>query len=225
MKQLIWKDYRLNRSLLLLGIGVLAVLYCVGAGMEVHSSWPHMPGKNAWAGMFISYGTISMYLSIGVTSVLGGYAIACERSDRTANFLRYLPPSRRQIMASKFIVAATATAAWWGWVLVTMFVVAPRLSAGQADFTGTVDGKSVAAMCVLTFGVGWLGSACFENTVVPIIMAIASPIVIGFLMFGLADIRGVPRLEIAKWAGPACLIVGAISFVAGTWAYLRRVEP
>jgi len=225
MMQLVWKDYRLNRSLFGLGAAVLAILYAVGAGMEVHAAWPSPPTKDAWAAVLVSYGTISMYLSIGVTAVLGGYAISCERANRTAHFLAYLPPNRRQILTSKFIVAGGASAAWWAWVLITVFVVAPRLSARPGDFTGTVDGRGVAALCVLTFGVGWLGSACSESTVVPIILAGSSPIVIGFAMFGLADALGMPRLEMAKWSNPVSLAGGGISFVAGSWAYLRRVEP
>jgi ABC-type transport system involved in multi-copper enzyme maturation permease subunit len=225
MMQLIWKDYRLNRSLFVLGVAVLAITYAIGAGMEVHAAWPSPPKKDDWAAMLVSYGTIAMYLSIGVTAVLGGYAISCERANRTAHFLGYLPPNRRQILASKFIVAGGASAVWWAWVILTVFFVAPWLSGRPEDFTGTVDGRGAAAVCVLTFGVGWLGSACFENTIVPILMAGASPIVVGFIMFGLADALGIPRLEMSGWSVPVCLAGGGISFVAGTWAYLRRVEP
>jgi ABC-type transport system involved in multi-copper enzyme maturation permease subunit len=225
MTQLIWKDYRLHRSLFLLGAVVLVLLYAIGAGMEIHAAWPSRPTKEDWAALLVSYGTISMYLSIGVTAVLGGYAISCERADRTAHFLAYLPPNRGQILTSKFIVAGGASAMWWMWVIVTVFFVAPRLSARAEDVTGMVAARGVAAVCVLTFGVGWLGSACLENTIVPIIMAGASPVVVGFVMFGFSDALGIPRMEMAKWTIPTSLAAGGISFVAGTWAYLRRVEP
>ena len=49
MKQLIWKDYRLNRSLFVLGAVVLAIVYAIGAGMEAHAAWPSPPTKDDWA--------------------------------------------------------------------------------------------------------------------------------------------------------------------------------
>src|SRR3954469_7816148 len=212
MKGLIWKDFHLNRPLLAIGAVLLIGLYGIGIVMEFHSTWPKLPSSKAWAEMLVSYSTISLYLSFIMTGLLGGYAIACERADRTANFLAFLPPSKAQILASKLIVAGCATALWWSWILFTVFVLAPRLGGGATDFVGSYSGRGFAAMCVLTFGVGWLASACLETTIVPIILANGAPVILGLLMVFLGDLLTVPRFEMAKWATPTGLTVGIVAF-------------
>ena len=175
MKQLLWKDYRLNRPLLILFAAVWLALYLVGAGAQFASGWPKMPTAHDWAGMLVSYGTSAMYLTFCFTGLLGGHAIACERGDRSAHFLAVLPPTKMQILTSKFIVAAGVTAVMWGWIVLSIYVIAPRLSSVPVDFSGTLVEPGVAAVCVLTFGVGWLASACLEKTTIPIIVALVSP--------------------------------------------------
>jgi len=225
MKGLIWKDFRLNRPLLAIGAVLLIGLYGIGIVMEFHSTWPKLPPSKAWAEMLVSYSTISLYLSFIMTGLLGGYAIACERADRTAHFLAFLPPNKAQILASKLVVVATATAIWWSWILFTVFVLAPHLGGESSDFTGTYSGRGFAAMCVLTFGVGWLASANLETTIVPIILANGAPVILGLLMVFAGDLLAVPRFEMAKWSTPVGLTVGIVAFLVGTFHYLRRLEP
>ncbi len=225
MKGLIWKDFCLNRPLLVLGALILIGLYGIGVVVEIHSTWPKFPPSKQWAEMLVSYSTISLYLSFVMTGLLGGYAIACERADRTAHFLAFLPPNKAQILASKLVVAASATALWWSWILFTVFVLAPHLGGEASDFTGAYSGRGFAAMCVLTFGVGWLASAYLETTIVPIILANGAPVVLGLLMVFVGDLLTVPRFEMAKWATPAGLTIGIVAFLVGTFHYLRRLEP
>ena len=60
-----------------------------------------------------------------VAAMLGGNAIACERSDRSAHFLAYLPPTKTQILASKFLVAAGALAVLWGANCLVIYAIPP----------------------------------------------------------------------------------------------------
>ena len=108
MKALLWKDYRLNRGVLLLGVVGMAGVYVVGLVVEVGYTWPALPAAETWAGAICSYGHLALGGVSYVAAMLGGNAIACERSDRSAHFLAYLPPTKAQILASKFLVAAGA---------------------------------------------------------------------------------------------------------------------
>ena len=105
MKSLIWKDYRLSRSLLLLCAAVWVLLYLVGIGTQLATTWPQLPSLDDWAGMLHSYGTVWLYITMCFAGLFGGHAIACERGDRSANFLACLPPTKWQILTSKFVVA------------------------------------------------------------------------------------------------------------------------
>jgi len=226
MKSLIWKDYRLARPLLLVGAVLIGSAYLLGAIMEIWSSWPALPTAKAWGGMLVSYGTISLYLAACVTGLLGGHAIACERADRTAHFLAYLPPTKTRILASKLAVAAIATAVVWAWLLLSVMVLAPRLNGAPIDYKSALfDAAGGAQLCALTFGTGWLGSAIFESTTIPIIMGLSSPIALGLVLVATLDLLGVPRFEMGKWSGLVGACVGAVAFALGTWRYYRRVGP
>lgn len=225
MKSLLWKDYRLARPVLLLGAALIGIAYLLGAVMEIKSTWPSLPPSNAWGSMLVVYGTVALYFSAAITGMLGGHAIACERADRTTHFLAYLPPTKTQILASKLTIAAIATTVIWAWLLISVKLLAPSL-AKPGDFDGSLF-YAVGGMqlCMLTFGVGWLGSAIFESTLLPIIMALASPVAVGLAIFTVCDLVGIPRFEMSRWSGAASAWVGVAAFALGTWRYYRRVEP
>src|ERR1043165_6635546 len=98
MTALIWKDFRLNRPLLLVCGSIVVLVYVVGVVAEAVANWPTFPSAENWAGMLVSYGTVVIYLSFFITGLLGGYAIAAERSDRSAHYLAMLPPTKIQIL-------------------------------------------------------------------------------------------------------------------------------
>ena len=225
MRQLIWKDYRLTRPVLIVAFAVFVAIYGLGAAIEIQGSWPKLPSAAQWGSMLVAYGTIALYMTFIVTALLGGHAIACERADRSAHFLAYLPPTKLMIISSKLIVAAAATAVMFGWIVLTACVLAPRLGAASAEFTGGLTVRGAAMTCVLTFGVGWLASAKFDSALVPIILAVASPVVVTLALLTLARVLDIPNFEMAARAGPTCLWLGVIAFAAGTWLYARRVEP
>ena len=225
MRQLLWKDYRLNRPSLVLFAAIWVATYIVGVGAQFASGWPKMPTAHDWAGMLVSYGTLTMYVTFCFSGLLGGHAIACERGDRSAHFLACLPPTKMQILTSKLVVAVSAMAVMWGWILLSLYVIAPRLSSEPVDFSGTVVGPGVAAVCVLTFGVGWLASACLEKTTIPIIVALVSPgaVTVALLLVGV--VLRIPKVHVSDWSNLACVLTGVIAFLAGSWYYCRRIEP
>jgi ABC-type transport system involved in multi-copper enzyme maturation permease subunit len=225
MRQLLWKDYRLNRMALALIAGVMAVIYGLGVMTQLHATWPVMPEAQDWGAMLVTHGTVALYVTILFAALLGGNAIACERADRSAHFLASLPATKAQIVASKLIVAACATAITWAWILLSVFVLAAWLTSAPAQFLGGVTARGAASLCVLTFGVGWLASAILESAIFPVIAGISAPIVVGFAMLLICDMLGIPRSEMSRYAEGACLWTGLIAIVIGTWSFVRRVEP
>lgn len=226
MRGLLWKDYRLNRGLLLLGVFGLAGVYLVGLVVEVSSTWPALPASQVWADALCSYGHMALSGMSFLAALLGGNAIACERSDRSAHFLAYLPPTKMQVLASKFLVAACALAVFWGANCLAIYALAPLLSPQPTNFLymlGTPAGA--LAGCVLTFGIGWLGSACLEKPTVPVLVALAFPFVLGYGLFAFAAVSGISRFEIYEWAGTVGVLIGVAAFAVGTRYYFLRVEP
>jgi ABC-type transport system involved in multi-copper enzyme maturation permease subunit len=226
MSGLLWKDYRLNRGLLMLGGAGLASVYVIGLAVEISHTWPALLDSQAWADALCSYGHMALSGMPFIAALLGGNVIACERADRSAHFLAYLPPTKARILASKFIVAACALAVFFGGNLVAIYVIAPLLNAERTNFLymlGTPSGALTG--CALTFGIGWLGSACLEKPTFPVLTAIAFPFVIGYGLFTFAAVSGISRFVVFEWAGTVSLCIGIAAFTLGTERYLRRVEP
>ncbi len=226
MKSLIWKDYRLSRSLLLLSAAVWVLLYLVGIGAQLATTWPRPPSLDDWAEMLHSYGTMWLYITICFAGLFGGHAIACERGDRSANFLACLPPPKWQILTSKLVVAIGMLTAMWGWALLSVYCIAAGLSSKPVDDVGElVTASGIGSICVLTFGVGWMASAMLENSTVPILLAFLSPVAVSIALILVGSVFGIPMVHISDWTNLVCFVVGAVAFAAGTWHYCRRVEP
>jgi ABC-type transport system involved in multi-copper enzyme maturation permease subunit len=226
MTGLLWKDYRLNRGLLILSVVGLAGVYFIGLAVEISNTWPALPAPKVWADALSSYGHMALSILPFIAALLGGNAIACERADRSAHFLAYLPPTKGQILVSKLAVAGSALAIFCGGNLVAIYLIAPLLNPEPTNFLymlGTPGGA--LAGCVLTFGIGWLGSAWLEKPTMPVLAALAVPFVIGYGLFTIAAVFGISRFEVFEWTGVVSLSVGIAAFAAGTWYYLRRVEP
>jgi len=226
MKKLLWKDYRLNRGLIILGAAALAGVHIVGAAIEISNTWPSMPAAKVWADALTSYAHLAFSLTPFIAAVLGGNAICCERAERSAHFLAYLPPKKVQILLSKLGVGLGALAVYWIVTGLLMCVVAPLIHPLPVNFLYMVTApESAIAGCILTFGVGWLGSAWLEKPTFPVLSALACPFVLGFGMTTMALILGVSRFDVLEWTGTVCWSLGVIAFAAGTALYLQRVEP
>lgn len=223
MKALLWKDLRLNAVMILSCAVIAATVYVVAIILEIAATWPDAPTRNDWGEMLNSYGGVSIFFACCAAGLFSGNAIACERADRSAHFLAYLPPTKKQILASKLVVAGGATAAVWGWALLSIFVIAPAFRS-----TVDVDGPQLwdfAAMSGLIFGVGWVLSALLEKPLVPIIGALVSPGILALLMGAIATLAGWSHRREAVCADVTAACLGVAAFGGGTWGYWRRAEP
>jgi ABC-type transport system involved in multi-copper enzyme maturation permease subunit len=170
----------------------------------------------------------SMALSQLTLAVLAGNSIAAERADRSAEFLAYLPPSRKQILASKLLLALLAVGAVWAVNLSVTELVVPTLGTPLGSSSDQLASRGMlAAGTVMVFGASWLGSAALNSPANATIFGIAVAFV------------GGPLLVQAMWALCASgarealnscglivgFTVGSLCFLFGSASYLRRIEP
>ena len=232
MKWLIWKEYRLNRAILIVG----AFLLVLPHGGALWAAW-NGEGRNLLAPgtphLFSNLLMSSMYslvFSQLTLALLGGHAIACERVDRSAEFLGYLPLKRSRILAGKITLALLATALIWGLnLLVVLLVVTilpelPEPVKREAfEFCWVVG--YIAITGAVFFCVGWLLSSLLESPTFSICAGLVTPLIIVSVLQTLAWVFEWSLDEPARWYGWTCLVLAPACFVAGTWYYLRRVEP
>jgi ABC-type transport system involved in multi-copper enzyme maturation permease subunit len=168
-------------------------------------------------GSLMAYGVGQLSLA-----VLAGNLIAGERTDRSAEFLAYLPASRGMVLWAKALVLAGTAA-----VLLVIPLATAGLAALVVGYPGG-DGLGRAAMTVVSItayglcaaGVGWLGSCCLESNALAILFAILVPLAVAMVVMGAT--RG--EAPSALYAA-VNLALGSAGFLFGTRYYLQRMEP
>ena len=231
MKWILWREYRLNRQILIAGAVLLLLPYLVAL---IVLWWPKTNSTEVRHvaeafGIAVVY---SLSLSQLTVAILGGNTFAGERADRSAEFIAYLPLSRPRLLGGKLSLAFSVTALIWGtnllvlWILVSVF---PDLRL-RGDFH---DGFQIASYVAITglvfYGVSWLISS-FQSSPT---FAASGGLITPLLVF--------MGLEAAAWAIHAdfeqtqavigftytiiCGALAVVCFSTGTWYYLNRVEP
>ncbi|NLE37576.1 MAG: ABC transporter permease subunit [Pirellulaceae bacterium] len=238
MNWLIWKEYRLNRLILGAGLFLLLLPHAIALvnGLRHLGNWSHYFEQSM---MF------SFYVTHVILALLGGNSIAGERGDRSAEFLATLPLSRRRNLASKLVLGPLAVAVIWGVnLLIFLFVsgASPGLTeilrefAARPDllfrrelllFFGCVGGTGLAFFCV-----GWSASSFLNSSVYASAIALMTPLTVIMGIQGViwwTETRFYGRWEepatVACWYASICITLSVAAFIAGTWYYLRRVEP
>jgi ABC-type transport system involved in multi-copper enzyme maturation permease subunit len=226
MTALLWKDYRLNRGVLLLGITLLLGPYVAAFAIALHGHWPSLPPAEEWSVLLLTASLFSLVLSQLTLVTLAGNSIASERADRSAEFLTYLPPSRLQILASKVLLALLAAAVIWAVNLFVAEFVVPALGTSPVHSADNLAPRSMlAAAAVMLFGAGWLGSAVLDSPAIATSLGIGATLAVPFLLVTMLGLFGSPPDDLKHWSIITCLTLGTLGFVGGSVYYLRRVEP
>lgn len=231
MMALLWKDYRLNRMLLVFGAIVLFGPYLAGVLNNVYSEL--RLGNANWS---LPYWTIvsfaSLILSLFTIAMLGANAIAAERANRSAEFLAYLPPTRRANIISKGVIVLGAFVVIWlvnlsiVYIIIGRFVEGLSLAEIHQSYENVAEGfRAFAATSVVILGVSWFGSSVSPSHGLATGMGLAAPIPVGFPLGMVEEVYHPPGFDFVWWYTLVCVTLGLIGFVAGTVYYLRRVEP
>jgi ABC-type transport system involved in multi-copper enzyme maturation permease subunit len=227
MRALLWKDYQINRPVLLMGLGLLVAPYLPVVAWQLYQHTQELPVTGNWASALFQASVFSLACSQLTLAMLGGNTIACERADRSAEFLAYLPPSRARILASKAVLALTVGLIVWGTNLLVSEVVAPALAGDRArSVTGGLSRPVLLAIGVLAFGVAWLGSSFFDSPTYATALSLGVCFAVGMLLSTTANLLGWPAPgKMGDMVQVVSLALGGVCFAAGSWYYVRRVEP
>ena len=232
MKWLVWKEYRLNRLILVVGAVLLVAPHVVALVLALRGVGPVMEGGMSRLQMNLLVSAVySLALSQLTLALLGGNAIACERADRSAEFLAYLPLARSRILAGKLVLAlATAALIWIPNLLILLWICAGLPGPRAEVYTkGCILLGTVAITGLAFFCIAWLMSSFLESPTFSICAGLITPYLV---MLGLALLGwwfGYTQEAFGPWYwgtyGGTCLVLAPACFAAGTWYYLRRVEP
>jgi hypothetical protein len=229
MKSLLWKDYRINRLLLIFGFVVCCGPWVIAMVWGDYLS-VRLNDEPPWRapGFWISPCIFSLGLSVFTLAMLGGNAIAAERADRSAEFLAYLPVSRWSVIASKSLVAFAAGAAIWGVNLFILLIVAPRFEFSYDPGEEMIARVRMmfavcAAVSILVFGSGWFWSSVLTSPGLATGMSFVTLVALLMGFIGLVEGFGLENL-LEEWFVSVGVAVGIGGYVAGCAYYLRRLE-
>ncbi len=239
MKWLIWREYRLNRLILIAG-AVLMLLPYAFALVAFLWPWDPPPRQPYGVEIFAGAAVYSLVLAQIIAALLGGNAMAGERSDRSAEFMAYLPSSRARRLGSKLCLAFLITAFVWiahSSVFLILYNLAPefqKLHATPEDITAAWNFVSFTAITGLVFfGVSWLISSFQSSPTFAVGGALVTPMLVLMGLLSLAWLNDAPSseryLELDRFVGYGyaiiCSALAVVCFSIGTWYYLRRIEP
>ena len=217
MKWLLWREYRINRWILVTGSALILLSYLTEVIVNDSDSSDLF---GAWL-----LGCISAYLTV---ALLAGNAIAGERADRSAEFIAYLPLGRLHIVASKLL----------------LFLITFAVIGGVAAWTANqvvmpvglehhVDVRGFVIAILIIYGVGWMFSSLLSSPTYATLCAFCSLVLVSAGVMIVANYLGVPVTDMANKEAHEIAIrstamtglpVAAICFSIGTWNFVRRCE-
>jgi ABC-type transport system involved in multi-copper enzyme maturation permease subunit len=232
MNWLLWKDYRLHQLIFVVALAMLILPHSIAVirGMpwngEAFDFWTQLLASNLFVSSFVSLGVLQITLAM-----FGGNALACERVDRSAEFLAYLPINRRRMLASKLILVVGLAALVWLPNVAVLWAVdfecllqpAHNEHAERALITIAVTG-------VVSFSVAWLASSMLPSPAIAVCLGLIGPLIPLFVAANVYTQEVAAYAQGAEsdffwWYLAGCGALAAICFPVGTVVYLRRMDP
>jgi ABC-type transport system involved in multi-copper enzyme maturation permease subunit len=228
IRALLWKEYRVNRVVVIFAALALLGPYAVMIIRNVYIEWRYGPA-GWWSTTWFMVASMSLLLSFFTAAMLGGNAVAGERADRSAEFLATLPPSRAMHITIKAIVAAGVLLVVCLLNLFVVYVIAPR--APQPPAGWAIDQNTSREMAVLivsltvAFGASWFVSCLASSHALAGAAGIGAPVLVGGVIYAIGTFLEITEDQFAAAYYATCISIGVAGFVGGIIYYLRRVEP
>jgi ABC-type transport system involved in multi-copper enzyme maturation permease subunit len=231
MNWLLWREYRLNRLILITG-AVLLMLPYLTLGFEVL-----FEGANPrpdFEGVVI----LSLLFSWLTVSLLAGNSIAGERADRSAEFIAYLPLPRWRTLVSKLVLFLITVAMIYGASILAALVFVGPAELFAFRFPKVLSFAAFFAInFVVTYGVGWLFSSLQSSPILANVAGFAAGIFATGCAWGVVWMsmeepsKYVPNplesmvVNAFAWNTMIGFPLAIVCFCIGTWNYLRSSEP
>ena len=230
MKWLLWREFRLNRLILITGAVLLLLPYLV---VIIVLWWPKAPTARALniTQVFGVAAIQSLVLSQLTVVLLGGNAMAGERADRSAQFMAYLPLPRTRRLGAKLILAFTATALIWGTNLLVLWIIVSTVPGIRSDFSSSDNPLEVIYYVAITglvfYGVSWLISSFESSPTFAVGGGLITPMLVFMGLKAAAWAMGLRSIDpfVGIQYATICPILAVVCFSIGIWYYLNRVEP
>ncbi len=248
MKALLWKEYRQNRSVLIAGVVAFVLPFVIVICVELYrdlfwstNNW----GPQVWQVWLEKWLVPTMgsgCLSLLTWALLGGYSLTGERYDRSAEFLAYLPISRRTALTHKIIFnVGTCLIIYLLYRLILAGIVAAYYQKFSAEGRLPVQPNELADMiappllymtatALLMFCVAWLFSSFLNSPAIDTCIGLASPLIVSMGVWFWAWVVDPPfesarQAPAEEWYLYTCLILSPLAFLIGSLCYVRRTEP
>jgi len=239
MKWVLWREYRLNRLIRIVGAVLMLLPYVFVLIGLVAAHWmserpaigaPSPPNPVLFVGGAALY---SMALSLLTLTLLAGNAFAGERADRSAEYLAYLPLSRLRRLAAKLLLTLGTMVSIWGFnILVLLVLYFILLATPSAAPSVKPDDVLIplglfALSGLIMFSVAWLVSSLQSSPTFAVAAGLIAPWLLALALQGAAFLFDPEEFGFIVVIGyaVAALLLAVACFSTGTWYYLRRVEP
>jgi len=226
MNELFWKDYRVNRLILIIGVVLLLGPVIVGVIGNAVAQVRH-DAYVQWFEVVVQAGTVSLCFSLITMLLLGGNAFAGERADRSAEFMAYLPPTRRAKLASKVLLAVPSVTIILLTLLMLCYVIAP-MCAEPTENMARMRGEMVSGLlptALLMFAAAWCASSAMSSTTYAVGIGFAAPWLLYCVLAILHYWVKIESLDVGVWYIRIAIVLTVLGFAGGCILYLRRVEP
>ncbi len=226
MNWVLWREYRLNRWILVLGAVSLLLPYATA----VFFVWVEpvfdgvVPSASDLFGGAIVFSFAATQLAL---AILGGNSIAGERADRSAEFVAYLPVPRTRRLRAKWTLALSLLIVSWGVSSLAsgiLMLVDPEF-VPNPEFWGYV----LAALCfgatsLAVYGLCWLISSYASNPALAVVGGVMTPALAILTVLSTT----VSESNILVWLTVYAIVslaVACLCLWTGTRHYLNRIEP
>ena len=216
MTWLLWREYRLNRWILVTGSVLFLSAYLIDFIFAGIGSWDFF---GAWL--------LSCIFAYVTVSLLAGHAFAGERTDRSAEFIAYLPLGRWRIVASKLLLFLITFAVISGVVVWTASLI--TIPVGLEHY---VDLRGFFVAMLIIYGVGWMFSSFLSSPTYATLCGFCSLVLTSAIVMTVTSYLGFPVTmdkeahEIAsRWMAITGVPLAVACFCIGSWNYVCRREP
>ncbi len=231
---ILYKDYRLLRVYLRMSALTSILIYPVIFGFVYWFTESYLESEQQKFAFQLCLTLIwtsmnGLVLTCLFASIVAASSIALERSDRSAEFLACLPPTRWQNLMSKLLLVVTIvggmlalhnTTTFGAWIMTAY--------ARTGDFkVQPMANLMITCVIVCMTGFSFAGSSLMKSNGGPAVLGLLSPLLSFSIVVAIAKLLDIPSEgdTFAILYSISCATLGVTMLLCGSLWYLNRSEP